>query len=558
MHLKKKKTDSQLVAEAVSEKASARPSRKKLPSWTIIPILAVILLGAFGISFLTENTNSSGSGTLLKTVKAEKGTVTEIYTSTGTIESENTKTYYSPVTAPIRECLAITGQPVKSGDLLITFDTSALERDNQQAQLTLQSSLNTSQTAKEQNARAIEATNTANEHAVQQANALAEEVNDLAARTEEAYAQYQTNLVAAGTQAQANQVRREELSDIIGQKQEVIAANETVISSIDSGYAGRRADLEAAKLVPEGQRTEGQKNLIKALEPVFQQYDAAVSALSKAQTELNDAQAQLNSLQDPNIDDAGYTDLKAQYEAKYAEWQAAYQATGSTSATSGMTSSELANLNINDNLAELAALTPQELLEKGREGIKADMNGVIASVDVLQSNSVSQGMALFTIADTDNVRVRIEVSPDDYNKMNPGNIATITLAGHTYEGTLTDTDKIAITNAKGNAVIGVRIHINNPDENICIGASAKIRMTVAESKNVIVIPTEAVNASADGDFVYVIENNTVQVKNVQLGTSSSTHVEITDGLCEGELVVNDFNTDITPGMKAVADKTATE
>ncbi len=555
----KKKTTDLIPNDSREASGSGRSAaKKKLPAWVIIPVLAVLIIGAWGISLLAGGTKSSGTGTVLNVVKAEKGTVTEVYNSSGTVESENTKTYYSPVTAPIKECKAVVGQTVKSGDLLISFDTTNLERDNQQAQLNLQSSLNTSRASKEQNAKAISAAEAASAQAAEAANRLAEEVNSLAAQTDAAYAQYQANLSQSGSQAQANQARREELQSVISEKQKIVTANQAVIDSIESGYAGRRADLEAALLIPEADRTAEQTNLIQALQPVFDKYDAAVEARDKAQAESDAADAELSSIQDPSADDAGYAELKAQYDAKYAEWQAAYQAAKSGTADAGMTSAELANLNISDNLAELAALSPQELLEKGREGMKADMDGVIASVDALQSNSAAQGMALFTIASTEDVRVKIEVSPDDYDKMQPGNAATITLAGNTYEGTLTDVDKIALPNAKGSAVIGARIHINNPDENICIGASAKVRMTVAEAADVLVVPTEAVNASTDGDFVYVIENGTVKEKNVQLGISSATHVEITEGLKEGDLVVNDFSTDIAPGMKAIASETESE
>ena len=81
------------------------------------------------------------------------------------------------------------------------------------------------------------------------------------------------------------------------------------------------------------------------------------------------------------------------------------------------------------------------LLEKGKEGMKADMDGVIASVDALQTNMATQGVALFTIASTENVRVKIEVSPDDYEKMKTGSAVSIKVGEHTYQGTLTETIK---------------------------------------------------------------------------------------------------------------------
>ena len=72
------------------------------------------------------------------------------------------------------------------------------------------------------------------------------------------------------------------------------------------------------------------------------------------------------------------------------------------------------------------------------------------------------------------------------------------------------------------------------------------------------MPTETVNASTDGDFVYVIENGEVKEKPVQLGTASTTQVEVVEGLKEGDLVVNDLNVDIRPGMKAVANEAGIE
>ncbi len=543
--------------QTISEKAapSSGTPKKKLPAWVILPILVAVIFLAWGISLLAGGQKESGTGTVLNVAKAQKGTVKETYNSNGTIESENTKTYYSPVTAPIKECKAVVGQPVKSGDLLITFDTTNLERDNEQAQLTLQSSLNTSRATRAQNARAIDAANAASAQAAEQANALADEANALAEQVDAAYAQYQSNQQTAAQQTEQNAPRIQEIQTQIQGYEGTIAAADETIGAYERGYAGRQVEInEALENVKNGTADAAQQQIVTDTE----NYEQALETKKETQVLLDEANSSLAALEVPAADDAGYAELQAQYEAKYAEWQAAYQAAGATAAETGMTSSELENLDISDNLAELAALTPEELLEKGKEGMKADMNGVIASVDALQTNSAAQGAALFTIADTEHVRVKIELSPDDYDKMKPGLEAEVTLAGNTYKGTLTDVDKIAVPNEKGTPVIGARIRIENPDENICIGATAKVNMTVAEAKNVVVVPTEAVNASTDGDFVYVIENGVVKEKPVQIGTASTTQVEVVEGLKEGDLVVNDLNVDIHPGMKAVANEAGIE
>ena len=532
--------------------SGAVSAKKKLPAWVIFPVLAAVLLLAWFLSLFAGGKTEDSVGTPLNVVKAEKGTVKEVYNSSGTVESENTKTYYSPVTAPIKECRAVVGQTVKAGDLLVTFDTTDLERNNQQAQLTLQSSLNNSIAARAQNAKTIDASNAASAQAAAQANALADEVNALVSQVDSAYAQYQANQQAAAQQAAQNAPKVQALQAQITSYNEAIASADAVISSYERGYTGRQVEINEALAAEDPDPV--QEQIIKDTE----EYNAALQSKSDTESLLAQAQDSLDALGVPPADDAGYADLLAQYEAKYAEWQAAYQAAGAAVPETGMTSAELNNLDISDNLAELAALTPEELLAKGKEGMKADMNGVIASVDILQSNSAAQGAALFTIAGTDSVRVKIEVSPDDYDKMKPGCEVTVTLADHTYKGTLDGVDKIAVPNAKGVPVIGARIHIEDPDENICIGATAKIKMTVAEAENVVVIPTEAVNASTDGDFVYVIENGIVKEKPVTLGISSSTETEIREGLDVGDIVINDFNADIKPGMKAVAKEAAAE
>lgn len=130
----------------LEDETAQKPPKKKLPGWVIIPIVAVFA----GIVVLASQLSKGGSksqSTTLQVTAVSNGNIKEVYNASGKIESENTKTYYSPVTAPISKCNAVVGNPVKAGDVLISFDTTNLERDNQQAQLNLQSSLNSSKAA---------------------------------------------------------------------------------------------------------------------------------------------------------------------------------------------------------------------------------------------------------------------------------------------------------------------------------------------------------------------------------------------------------------------------
>lgn len=532
-------------AFALEDEDISKPPKKKLPGWVILPILAVFAIIIVVASQLSKGSTASKE-TTLQVSNVTNGDIKEMYNASGKIESENTKTYYSPVTAPITKCNALVGNTVKSGDVLITFDTTNLERDNQQAQLNLQSSINASLATRAQNAKAIDAANAASAQAAERANKLADKANELGAQLDAAYATYQANLASAGSTAETNKTTRDNLQKQIDQYTATMQENQNIMDRVNSGYNGRRAEAEAAKLKDPQTLSNEEKALIQA----FADFDNAQDEYTKTKAAYDKAIADMNAIVDPEIDDAGYAELKAAYEAAYAEWEAAYDAANTPSADAGASSAELANLDISDNLAELAALTPAELVQKGKDGMKADMDGVIASVDALQTNTATQGMAMFSIASTESVRVKIEVSPDDYDKMKVGNKATITIGEYKYQGTLKKVNKIAIENAKGNPVIGAEIHIDNPDENVCIGATAKITMTVSEANDVLVVPTEVINTSSEGDFVYVIEDGIVKKKAVELGTASTTQIEVTSGLKKGDKVVNDLNVDIQEGMKA--------
>lgn len=521
----------------LEDKEASKPPRKKLPGWVIIPIVAVFAIIIVVASLLSKQ-GSSSQNTSLQVSEVATGNVREVYNASGKVESENTKTYYSPVTAPITKCNAIIGDAVKSGDILITFDTKNLERDNQQAQLTLQSSLNSSQASRAQNAKAIDAANAASAQTAEQANKLADKVNNLAAKVD-----------AAQKELEDSQPKISVLQAKVAKEAETVDAYQAIIDNVNSNYQGSRAALKIALAKPDDQKTDDDKATIAALSSIFEEYDNAVSKLPDAQKTLDTTRTELETLTSKS---ANIASLQTQHEAAYAEWEAAYSAASSSSSSAGMTSSELANLEISDNLAELSSLTPAELVEKGKEGMKADMDGVIAAVDAMQTNTATQGMAMFTIASTEKVRVKIEVSPDDYEKIKVGNTVDITIGQYKYQGTLSKVNKIAINNEKGNPVIGAEIHITNPDENVCIGATAKISMTVAEANDVLVVPTEVINTSSDGDFVYVIKNGVVKKNPVELGTASTTSIEIKSGLKKGDKVVNDLNVDIKEGMKATA------
>lgn len=134
--------------EGSKETTDVRKKKKKLPNWVIVPVIGGIVVVAVIASQFTSKEKKTG-GTV-EVVEVVRGDVKEIYNVSGTVDSEKKKVFYSPVNAPVNQLRAKVGQAVKAGDLLVAFDTSDLEKNNQKAQMDLQSAVNTNQSAREQ------------------------------------------------------------------------------------------------------------------------------------------------------------------------------------------------------------------------------------------------------------------------------------------------------------------------------------------------------------------------------------------------------------------------
>ncbi len=200
----------------------------------------------------------------------------------------------------------------------------------------------------------------------------------------------------------------------------------------------------------------------------------------------------------------------------------------------------------NNNLAELESKSLEELIAEGRKGISADFDGVISDKQIMEGAMVTQGMQLFTLQSIEDVNVEVTLSKNVYAKVKEGQKAEITLAGQTYQGTVKRISRIAIDGAAGtnqaavaSAAIMATIHIDNADEDIFLGVDAKVKIQAAEAKNVLILPTEAVNIGKDGTFCWVDEDGVLTKRSITTGVTSDEYAEITQGLDEGETVITD-------------------
>lgn len=517
--------------------------------------IGVIVL-AIGLIALVGSMNSKGKDAApsVEVVSVGTGNVTQEVDATGNVESEQKKTFYSPVNGTIQTMTAEAGDSVDAGKSIIGFNLEDLEAENQEAQLTAKSGELDIKDAQEQASTAAnkvaeaqaaipglesqieEKQNQINSLRQQIADAQTNAQNDAQAQIEQAQAEAKAAYDAAVAAAdQEYQKALDEYNNVT--KKDYDQKLSDLKTKIDSGTAAE-SELEDYRYLLNNPPAEPVKKEVNQAD-----YSVSTDGLSGTVTaDTSDLQAQMETAS---------SDL-AQLQSDLASKKAIAE-----NDTAGLTDAAREKMAITSNLSELKSKNLQELLEEGRKGIQAEFKGVISDAKVTQGATVTQGMELFTLQSTQDVCVEANVSKYDFDKVKEGQKAEITLGDKKYKGTVDKVSKIAIPNEKGTPLIGVSVHIDNPDDDIFIGVEAKVTIQASEAKNVPVLPVEVVNIGKEGSFCYVVNKGKIEKKDIETGVTSDSMVEVKSGLKKGDQVIKDMG-NYSEGDSVTAKEAKTE
>lgn len=575
-----------------------KKSKKKL----VIGVGVLVVAAVAGANIYGSRNAAENVIPQVEVVKAVRDNVQQTVETSGIVVSEEQKTYFSPVNAKVDVADVKEGEMVKAGTKLVEFDQKDLEREEKKAELNvksgkldMQNTLNKSAEAvqKQQNAQGNAATLkqqvAAQEDYIANIKARISQANTNAqAAAAQAAAQKEADAIAAqAAQAEAAQkayaaaqkkyqnetlpayqTQLNMLADEMNQAQTAYNQSETDYQMAFQTWGSEQSDENAAALdVAESARNDAQiayQNAKSAYEDYKTQKPTAptmndvnsgsTSEGSAADSIFSDSSESVTNNSSDTTVTADTSALEAELEKAsntLAELQSrlSSQQAVAESDPSAVTAEEKEKMEITNNLSELDQMSAQELVEAAKKGIKADFNGVITKVSVVEGATTALGTELFTLQNTDKVDVNVNVSKYDYDKVKEGQSAEITLAGKTYEGEVTNISHIATQNEKGASLISADVRIKNPDEDIFFGVDAKVTIHAEEADDVVVLPAEVVNIGKTGSFCYVIENGVITKKDITTGISSDEYVEVLDGIQEGDEVIRDLGS-LEEGMQA--------
>lgn len=484
---------------ALQKNGSKKKGKKGKKTVVIIAVIVLILL------FLLLKGCSGGEATVLvTTTAATRGELQESVSTSGTVAAEEVKVFFAPVAGTIAQVKVAPGDAVQMGDVLIAYDETKLDSDFRQATLQQEKS-----TAGYNSAIADSADNQAK---LREAN---------------------TNIPVLEQQIADNKAYLKDLQSKLNQSQR----------DTSTALANEAFDLNEELLNIQSE--------IKALSP------SDTAALAEKQARIRQIESDLsrnNYLQQIANSSDYVVEMEEEIQrvqeliADYEEYKAEMEGQKNSSETGVMDSYDKTSYEADKALSDMAYSEAEASYYAGKAGVCAEFAGVVTEVTAVEGSTIAEGVQLLTLESTDAVKVTFSATRQDVAKLEVGQKAEVTISGNVYNGTVSKINRMATVNASNTPMVGVEVHIENPDDKIILGLDAKLTVNTRAVQDALLIPVEAVNADRDGDFLYVVEDGVVVRKAVVCGISNDTHTEILEGVTEQDQIVLTYMGSLEEGM----------
>lgn len=271
---------------------------------------------------------------------------------------------------------------------------------------------------------------------------------------------------------------------------------ESEIQNAETGATTNTAQSDKARAEVEAAR----RNL-EALQRLQQTGAASAAEVQSAQTRLETAQADLRAVQQKANPRALQTDV-ARARAQQDEARAALSAAG-------------------------------EMLRD--TNIRAPRAGTVYAQPVHDGQYVQAGDLIVAVADLSRVRVRAFIDEPEIGKLTPGQRVNITwdaIPGRVWQGQLTRVPT-SVTTVGARNVGEITTSVDNSDLKLLPNVNVSVNVITAEHDNVVTVQREAVHQHGGANHVYEIVNGKLRERDVKMGISNLTRIEITSGITPG-------------------------
>lgn len=175
----------------------------------------------------------------------------------------------------------------------------------------------------------------------------------------------------------------------------------------------------------------------------------------------------------------------------------------------------------------------------------AAYSGVITSVELEEGDNIRTGSVLVTLYNLEDVTMTLTVDEADMEDIRIGSAARVSFTAYPEELFDAEVTYIgdAVSDSRGNITYEVTITLKGDVSGLFQGMTGDVTFVTEETDEVLYVSRRAVITEAENSYVKVLnENGNIERRKVTTGFTDGTHVEIKEGLAEGETVLIESKT----------------
>lgn len=197
----------------------------------------------------------------------------------------------------------------------------------------------------------------------------------------------------------------------------------------------------------------------------------------------------------------------------------------------GETTGKIAKQKKQISLTKLQLEKAKDDLEK--YSIKSPLTGTIVDMKISESGIIENHVVLMYIQDVDHLEIVTEINEYDASKIKLGDTVKISgdaFEGKEYKGKVKYVGPFAKTVETGRGkenVVEIKVDIEDIDEYLKPGFSAKMDILTESKENVFVLPYETIFTKKNGDqVIFIVRDGKVKEEKIKTGIESDLEVEI--------------------------------
>lgn len=197
--------------------------------------------------------------------------------------------------------------------------------------------------------------------------------------------------------------------------------------------------------------------------------------------------------------------------------------------------------------AEIEMESAKSELEKTY--LLAPLDGVLGSKDVEPGEFITSNAKVATIVDIKAVYVEVGIIEKDLDKIEPGQKVSAKVDTYPDQDFFGEIENIAPT-VGGSRTLAVKARIQNPESLLLPGMFARVKITVFEKADTIVLPKVAVNSTGKDFTSFVIDkDNKALLRPLEVGHMSPDYAQVDSGISAGEQVVIESQAPLKEGAQ---------